>query len=353
MSTPKIVTPIASNKLVDKKSYWSIFYYSIIATITHQKTLTHPWNPNLKSLESYKGQIIEYSFFSNMIGSIKNHGFEYLMAEFLRSEEGWDAFMQLCDSILEDHDITKFPIKYFSISKTGSDYLRHKCQLKHNTRNVEFLLPSKTKNKQGIITLPFDITGKDIYTLMIEDSDLYIEITDGYQRFAFVGEVEGNNGNKMLNKKYFGGLKGLYSTFGISASDRKKFDKCDITDPVTVLWNQNSGQWILNFKKSEDFYCDYITAAENLNKLISGTHKNLMNELRKDTEHLSVIEIIITHWRLDVQILLETLSKSINHLNIHNDIYSIDIQMDNSLIFTPSQLTMPDGVQFYKVKEAV
>lgn len=348
MTDHKILFTTANNNGgTSKKSYWSMFYYAIISTIRQQKTLTTPWDDKLKSLQSYKGQLIDSSFFSNMIGSIKNHGFEYLMVEFLRTEEGWWAFEDLCESILEDHDICKFDIKYYNITKTGTDYFYHANQLKHNTQNVNFLLPGKNTVKQPLIITPSNRSSEDIYTKMIKNSDIYIEVSDGYERFSFVGEVEGNNGNKMLRPEFFKGIKGLYSTFGICASDRTRYSSVSIDEPVKVLWTPNEEHWILHFKKSDEFYLDYITAAENMRKLVNGHHSNLMKELRKDPDHLSVLQTIISNWQSNVTDLLNLLIESISYINDAKEKYNLNILPDDSIAFTPSQLIMSTGNQYY------
>lgn len=348
MSDHKILlTTDTNNEHISNKSYWSMFYYAIISTIRQQKTLTTPWDVKLISLQDYKGQLIDSSFFSKMIGSIKNHGFEYLMVEFLRTEQGWWAFEDLCESILEDHGIYKFNIQYYNITKTGIDYSLYDNQLKHNTKNVNFLLPSKNTLKQPVIVTPLNGSIEDIYTRMIKNSDIYIEVSDGHERFSFVGEVEGNNGDKMLSPKFFEGIKGAYSTFGICASDRKTYSSDPIIEPVKVLWTPNTGHWILHFKKSDNFYHDYITATENMRKLINGQHSNLMRELRKDPDHTSVLQTITSNWNSNVTDLLHMLVESISYINDTKEIYNLDILPDNSLTFTPSQLIMSTGNQYY------
>lgn len=347
MADHKILLTTNSNEVISKKSYWSMFYYAIISTIRQQKTLTTPWDDKLKSLQSYKGQLIDSSFFSNMIGSIKNHGFEYLMVEFLRTEEGWWAFEDLCESILEDHGICDFNIKYYNITKTGVDYSLYENQLKHNTQNVNFLLPGKSTLKQSSIVTPLNGNFEDIYIRMIKNSDIYIEVSDGHERFSFVGEVEGNDGDKMLRPGFFKGIKGLYSTFGICASDRKRYSSVLIDEPVKVLWAPNTGHWILHFKKLDEFYLDYITAAENMRKLVNGHHSNLMKELRNDPDHQSVLQIINNNWQSDVTYLLNLLIESISYINGDKEVYNLDILPDNSLAFTPSQLIMSTGKQYY------
>jgi len=347
MADHKILLTTNNNGDISKKSYWSMFYYAIIATIRHQKTLTTPWDPNLNSLQSYKGQLIDSSFFSNMVGSIKNHGFEYLMVEFLRTEQGWWAFEDLCETILEDHGIYKFKIQYYNITKTGVDYSLYGNQLKHNTKNVNFLLPNKNTLKQPTIVTPLNGNIEDTYIRMIKNSDIYIEVSDGCERFSFVGEVEGNNGDKMLGPNFFKGIKGLYSTFGICASDRDRYSSAPIVEPVEVLLTPNTGHWVLHFKKSDEFYLDYITAAENMRKLINGQHSNLMSELRKEPEHLSVLQTITSNWKSNVTDLLHLLIESISYVNDTKTIYNLDILSDDSLTFTPSQLIMTTGKQYY------
>lgn len=336
-----------NNGNISKKSYWSMFYYAIIATIRHQKNLTTPWDAKLNSLQSYKGQLIDSSFFSAMIGSIKNHGFEYLMVEFLHTEQGWWAFEDLCESILEDHGVYKFNIQYYNITKTGTDYSLYKNQLKHNTRKVNFLLPGKNTLKQPLIVTSLNQGIEDIYIRMIKNSDIYIEVSDGSERFAFVGEVEGNNGGKMLGSDFFKGIKGMYSTFGICASDKDKYSSVPIVEPVEVLLAPNTGHWVLHFKKSDDFYLDYITAIENMKKLINGQHSNLISELRKDPDHLAVLQTIISNWQSNITDLLHFLIESISYINDTKTMYNLDFLSDDSLTFIPSQLIMSTEKQYY------
>lgn len=348
MAKNNIVTPISLKKTKNDENYWAMFYHSIITAILHQKTLPYPWSQKLKSLQSYKGQIINNGFYYAMSGSVKNHGFEHLMVHFLRSKQGWSAFKGLCHSLLKDRDIQPFDIKYFCICKTGKDDSRHGKLLNHDTRNVNFLLPVKTKDSSGDISLPPNHEGRGIYELMMENSDVYVEITDGHNRFAFVGEVEGHKGDDMLNTNYFGGLKGIYSTFGIGASDRKNFDSHVISKPVSYLWNQYTEQWILHFNKSADLYSDYIDAFYNLGKLMGGTHMSLDSDLRDKKAHLSIVKYIISQWDLDIQKLLDALSLYARNLWVSEDVYNLDITENGSLCFTQAELILPDAIQYYK-----
>jgi len=348
VSNNKIITPISLKKARNDENYWAMFYHSLITAILHQKTLPYPWSQKLKSLQSYKGQIINSGFYYAMSGSVKNHGFEHLMVQFLRSKQGWNAFKGLCHSLLKDRGIKPFHIEYFSICKTGKDDSRHGKLLNHDTRNVNFILPVKTKNESGVISLPPNHQGRGIYELMMENSDVYVEITDGSNRFAFVGEVEGHKGDDMLNTNYFGGLKGIYSTFGIGASDRKTFDGYTISKPVSYLWNQYTKQWILHFNKSTDLYCDYSDTFYNLGKLMGGTHMSLDSDLRDKKAHLSVIKSIISQWDLDIQELLQVLSVSAKSLWVNEDIYNLKVTENGSLSFTPAELDLPDVIQYNK-----
>ncbi|WP_206223144.1 hypothetical protein, partial [Pseudomonas viridiflava] len=96
----------------------------------------------------------------------------------------------------------------------------------------------------------------------LDNSDLFILISNDEETIGFVGEVEGNKGEDLFLASYFKRkpAKDRYCTFCIGISEKTKHNKTSIKGEISLNKSEAVGRWILNFSKSSYFAKDYRSA---------------------------------------------------------------------------------------------
>lgn len=340
---------IPKRDIVDNdKSYWAIFFCSILKAIRYQKNLGSNWG-GAKSLKEYKGELRLNNFFSNMKNTIKNHAFEYVMVDFLKTNSGIDAFKLLCDSILKSYGVNDFYIRYMNVFKVGTDSEVYRARVEYSKTELTMLLPKGVMAKPK--TIISDINGCTL-TETLNYSDLFIVISDGKDTFGFVGEVEGNNGEDLFSKSYFNrnARKDKYCSFGIAASDKKKHGDNLIKGNVSLNMDEVIGRWILNFSKSSDYVTDYYSSIEAVQSLIEG-HFSYMDSMpgggRRD-----IVEIIKNNWSSDINELMHTLESFIDYAMPIDNFHYQEIY-NGKVSFRPSSLIIPGAIPLYDMSEII
>lgn len=341
MNLKKTILIPQINILLDTSNYWAAFYCSILKTIRYQKNLDSVWGEN-NTLKEYKGELRESGFFSNMKNKIKNHAFEYVMADFLKTKDGIGIFKDLCANVLNDYNLNGFDIKLINIFKVGTDTEIFDAKAEYQKSTLTMLLP------KGIKALPTSVINGYNLNETLKFSDLFIIISDGNETFGFVGEVEGHHGEKLFRNTFFkeNPIKDKYCTFCIGVSDRKNYADKSIKDSISLVKDESIGRWMLHFSKSHYYVRDYYYAIENIQNLIEG-HFGYMNSLY-DEGHVKILDLIKTNWNTDIKELISTLESFIEYAfspkNFH---YQESIDGVNS--YRPSTLFLPNQIPLYEI----
>ena len=115
-----ILLPQIEKIITDTACYWAAFYCSVLKTIRYQTNLNYYWGSS-SSLRDYKGELRENGFFNKMKNTVRNHAFEYVMVDFLKTTSGIKYFKELCTNVLSDYGISGFKISLMNIFKVGKD----------------------------------------------------------------------------------------------------------------------------------------------------------------------------------------------------------------------------------------
>ncbi len=339
-----ILLPHADKNIAeDTDSYWAAFYCSILKTIRYQKNLAHGWGSS-SSLQDYKGELRESGFFKVMKNTVINHAFEYVMADFLKTNSGIIYFKELCASVLSDYDINGFEIELMNIFKVGTDSELFNANKNYNNADVLMLLPGGIKAKPTSVIKGYNI----IDTLKF--SDLFIMISNGEETIGFVGEVEGNHGEALYLESYYqkNKLKDKYCTFGISVSDKKTHSGSSLKESITLNRSESVGRWILNFSKSNYYIKDYHHAIENLQNLIEG-HLGYMSAIA-DAGHARVLDIVRQGWKKNVEELISQLEALVDFV-FYGTNFHYQETIDGTVFYRPSPLVIPGQLPLYSIRK--
>jgi len=333
----------AKNIAEDTTSYWAAFYCSILKTIRYQKNLTHGWGSSI-SLQDYKGELRESGFFKGMKNTVLNHAFEYVMVDFLKTNQGISYFKELCQNILSDYNISGFDISLMNIFKVGTDSEIFNANQNYNSTAVLMLLPNGIKAKPNSVIKGYTIESTLKY------SDLFIVISNGEETIGFVGEVEGNHGEDLYLESYYqkNKMKDKHCTFGVSVSDKKTHADISIKENITLNKSEAVGRWILNFSKSNYYIKDYHHAIENLQNLIEG-HLGYMDAIG-DIGHSKILNIIKLSWKKDILDLISQLEDLVDFVFSGNN-YHYQETIDGKIVFRPSPLALPGQIPLYSISD--
>ncbi|GKV81042.1 MULTISPECIES: hypothetical protein [Enterobacterales] len=338
-----VILPQAEKTLVlDTAPYWASFYCGILKTVRYQKNLTSSWN-NSKSLQDYRGALRESGFFKNMEKTVLNHAFEYVMVDFLRTKTGIECFKSLCTSILADYEINGFNITKMNIFKVGNDSELYFAKQNYNLDRVLMLLPENKK------AYPETKTRGLTLNETLDNSDLFILISNDEETIGFVGEVEGNNGEDLFLASYFKRkpVKDKYCTFCIGISEKTKHNKVPIKGEISLNKSEAVGRWILNFSKSSYFAKDYRSAVRNIQGLVDGHFGHL--EDIEDLGHTKILNAIKIDWARDIDQLISTLESFIDYVFPTDTFYYQEI-IDGKTTYRPSPLALPGELPLYSIE---
>lgn len=349
-------TILIKPKLVNSAtSYWAMFYYAILKTVANQKNIKYPLTQ--ASLESYRG-VLKHpaNFFHQMRSGLKNHGFEYLMIDFLRSQDGSEIFDQLTNSLLQENGISDFDVKFLNIFKLGSDSLVSNRISGYQNPDVKIFLPGRTESvfarkKAG---LSISYSAENI-SAAFSFCDLFIMVSDGEKHtYGFVGEVEGQHGERLFRDDYWGkkdGLKSKFATFALGASDRKKNIETVSPKGNIVLHRDVGGRWIVHFSDSLEFVKDFTHAISNLELCLGGHSSNIRIT---DKAHENVLALITKNWGVDKEIVFSQLEQLIDYsVDTHTFYYQNnleEISMAGDANYSPSLIVLEDEFFLHKKK---
>ncbi len=346
-------TVLIKPKMADSgASYWSMFYCAILKTIVYQKNLQFRFdNP---SLQSYRGTLKHpANFFNQMKANINNHGFEYLMIDYIRSKDGVEARNSLVSGLLQQYGIHDFEYKFLNVFKLGDDSSLHEEILKFDDPDIKVLAPIRQQTfRRGKVHLAGQTRPISNVAESFLHSDLLIMVSDGRNHtYGFVGEVEGHHGENLFRDSYWtsnNGIKGLYTSFALGASDRKKsIDDITIKENI-VLTSDNEGRKILHFSNSNPFMKSFRLAINNIDLCLAGHFSNIGG---LDESHQKIINIIKDDWGNNVQKLISTLEKLIDYdVNIEEFSYQSD-DGNNGTIYKPSPLVLQNSFYLHRLNE--
>jgi hypothetical protein len=343
---PKIVNSGAS--------YWAMFYCSILKTIAYQKNIAYPLKS--LSLQSYRG-VLEHpaNFFHKMKANIENHGFEYLMIDYLRSKDGRDVRDHLVDSLLSRHGISDFEFEYLNVFKLGDDSVLHQEISKYEDPDVKVITPVKNHgvDRNGNIRLSVQTRPASKIAESFLHSDLFIMVSDGKNHtYGFVGEVEGHHGEKLFRESYYAGnsgIKGLYTTFAIGASDRKRAIDGTAVKGNIIINEDDRGRLIIHFSNSNSFVKSFLYAIGNMELCLDGHFSNIKG---LDDSHQSVIDIIKSGWGENIFSLIGELEDYIEYdVNVGEYEYQTD-DGDDGFIYKPSPVVLNGKFHLHKILDS-
>ncbi|EHA16189.1 hypothetical protein [Halomonas sp. HAL1] len=338
-------------KLIDSgESYWAMFYCSILKTIAYQKNLEYRLKTS--SLQEYRGTLnYPANFFNKMKNNIRNHGFEYLMIDYLRSVDGIDARDKLVSELLFQYGIHDFEYTHLNIFKLGEDSSLYRMIEQFDDPDVKILTPLEHHafSRMGRILCNGQTRPVSKVAESFLHSDLLIMVSDGKNHtYGFVGEVEGHHGEQLFRSSYYeknGGIKGRYTTFAIGASDRKKFDDVVIKDNI-VLAKDEKGRLILHFSNSNAFFKSFKHAINNMELCLSGHFSNVEG---LDDSHNKILSIVESGWEKNVQDLIYNLEKIIEY-DIDLNEYSYQTDSDEGdVIWKPSPIAIANQYYLHKL----
>lgn len=348
MSKTVFVTPKSLN---DSASYWAMFYCAILKTILYQKNL--PYALKGSSLQSYRGELEHPSnFFNSMKASVRNHAFEYLMMDFLRSNDGKGIRAKLIDELLARFGIHGFKYKLINVFKLGGDSTLYAEISDYDNPKVTVFVPNSTvefeadkEHNDLIFIFPVDqIATKFRY------SDLLIMISDGERTFGFVGEVEGLHGEKLFQPAYWNqkeGIKSKFTSFALGASDRKKVSDVIAKENV-VLTTDESGRVIINFSNRNEFIKSYDQALNNIELCLDGHYKKINST---DESHEKIIKIITSGWKKSIPDVISNLEELIDY-DVDIDEFSYqDYDEHNEIVYKPSPIVQLNKFHLHKISE--
>lgn len=328
-------------------SYWAMFYCSILKAITYQKNIDYRLVS--QSLQNYRGTLaFPSNFFNKMKASVRNHGFEYLMIDYLRSKDGADVRKILTDSLLRQYGISDFEITHLNIFKLGEESVLYEEISKYNDPDVKIITPAAQQifKRAGRNQLQGQTRPVSKVAETFLHSDLLLMVSDGRNHtYGFIGEVEGGHGENLFRGSYFNnnnGIKGKYTTFALGASERKApIDGVAVKENV-VLTQDSEGRLILHFSNSNEFIKSFKHAINNMELCFDGHFSNIDG---LDFNHEEVIKIISNNWNGSVHELIFQLE---NHIEYDMDVreYMYQTEDENGeFIYKPSPIAL--GSQFY------
>ncbi|EIE1286461.1 hypothetical protein ACIX9V_004382 [Vibrio vulnificus] len=349
MSKTVLVTP---KFITDSASYWAMFYCAILKTILYQKNLTY----NLKgsSLQSYRGELKHpANFFNAMKGSIRNHGFEYLMIDFLRSNDGKDLRDILIGRLLERFGVHDFEYNFMNVFKLGEDSTLYDEIVEYDDPDVKVLVPGSvqafTRAKKILTGFTYPVSN---IARSFPSADLLIMVSDGKSHtYGFVGEVEGHHGEKLLQSTYWkkdDGIKGRYTTFALGASDRKIIDGIKVKQNV-VLHSDVSGREIVNFSNANEFIKAFHHAINNITLCLSGHYSNLDG---LDDSHRKIVNIIADGWNKNLPDVVKDLERYIQYdVSIDEYSYQSDSNEHTGTVFKPSPIIQNNQFHLHRIHQ--
>lgn len=329
-----------------------MFYCAILKTILYQKNLTYKLEGD--TLLSYRGQLKNpANFFNDMKGNVRNHGFEYLMIDFLRSNDGKDLRDILINRLLERFGIHDFEYKFMNVFKLGEDSTLYDEIVEYKDPDVKVLAPREvqTFHRAKKILTGFTYPVSNI-AKSFPFADLLIMVSDGKSHtYGFVGEVEGHHGEKLLQSTYWkknNGIKGRYTTFALGASDRKIIDGIKVKENV-VLYSDESDREIVNFSNANEFIKSFHHAINNITLCLSGHYSNLGG---LDDSHKKIVSIIADGWSKNLPDVIQDLERYIQYdVNINEYSYQSDNDEGSGTVFKPSPIIQNNQFHLHRIKQ--
>lgn len=205
MKANPLVNIVQPGIIADQKSYWAMHFCSILETLHQQKQLKYSFRRSIpdEAPHSLANLVANTppSFFGQLKGSITNFGLQYFLAHYLMSYEGRNAVIALLNGIANAYDVDLAGnLSSFGVSVCGVDSYSGQ-QFLQNTDAVIF-----GYNEHTLQNVWRDINYVDLCILLERNSFPH--------KIAILGEVEGNNGIKLLRDSFWG-QKSSFCSFGI------------------------------------------------------------------------------------------------------------------------------------------
>lgn len=297
MKANPLVNIVQPGIIADQKSYWAMHFCSILETLHQQKQLKYSFRRSIPdgaphSLANFVANTPP-SFFGQLKGSITNFGLQYFLAHYLMSYEGRSAVIALLSGIANAYDVDLAGnLSSFGVSVCGVDsYSGH--QFLKNTDAVIF-----GYNANTIQNVWRDINYVDLCILLERKSFPH--------RVAVLGEVEGNNGIKLLRDSFWG-HKSSFCSFGIGVVTN------DSGQMVIQTFQTLSGlKTILTLSSSFSVVEDFKIAIDTLDVLFS-MRPHIKIPLHVGME--DVVNMIRYRWNHSVEDLIGDLKSMIIRLD--------------------------------------
>lgn len=195
--------PIYDNSL----SYWSMHFISVLECLAYHKNLQFrpiiiPETQTIGSLALMKGNYPN-SFFDIMVNYISNWGIQYFMVHYLNHEINLDLVDKIKEQLDDLFDIPNckdYDDFEFYISGHDSELTKDISKYYDEIYPKNFELDFLSKN----------------YLIRNSDICLVLKDTQNGKNIAIFGEIEGNDGYRLFNNKFWDG-KSDFCVLGIGA----------------------------------------------------------------------------------------------------------------------------------------
>lgn len=297
MKTNPLVNIVQPGIIADQKSYWAMHFCSILETLHQQKQLKYSFRRSIpdEAPQSLANLVANTppSFFGQLKGSITNFGLQYFLAHYLMSYEGRNAVVSVLNGIANAYDVDLAgSLSSFGVSVCGVDsYSGH--QFLQSTDAVIF-----GYNEHTIQNVWRDINYVDLCILLERKIFPY--------KVAVLGEVEGNNGAKLLRDSFWD-QKSSFCSFGIGVVTN---DSGHMT--IQTFQTLSGLKTILTLSSSFSVVEDFKTAIDTLDVLFS-MRPHIKIPLHDGME--DVVNLIRHHWNYSVEGLIKDLKSMIVSLD--------------------------------------
>jgi hypothetical protein len=279
----------------DLSSYWAMHFSAILEAMHQQKQLKFSFKRSIPdSVPQSISSLISNTpngFFGQLKSSISNFGLQYFLCHYLMSPEGRPAVIALLNEVANAYNVdisVSSNLRSFDIFVCGIDsYSGHSF-----LQSTDAVIFGYTKHT--IQNVWRDINYVDLCIL--------IDRNDFPQKIAILGEVEGNNGAKLLRQSFWD-AKSSFCSFGIGVGSNMR-KQMDIQTFQTTTGLKSILTLSSNFSVVEDFK----VAIDTLDVLFSmGASINipLHDGMR------SVVEIVRYHWNKPIDDLISQLRSMI------------------------------------------
>lgn len=298
--TQHLIKIIQPGIIGDISSYWAMHFCSILEAMHNQKQLQYSFRRSIpddapQSIASLVSNTPN-GFFVSLKNSITNFGLQYFLCHYLMSNEGRSATVALLNAISNayNYDLSD-NLKSINIFVCGIDsYSGH--NFLQTTDALIFGYSKETINN----------VWRDINYV---DLCIILEKNDNSQKTAIFGEVEGNNGIKLLRESFWSS-KSSFCSFGVGVGNNKHGQM-----QIQTLQTTSGLKSILTLSSNFSVIEDFKAAIDTLDVLFS-MRPNINIRFQEGMQ--KIVEMLRYHWNRPIDSLLCELREMILRVDSHS-----------------------------------